>query len=324
MYRNFFSLRFIFGVLVSLVALFWLISSFDLEAVWNIILSVEKSLLFPIPFLILLSFLLRAERWRIIIEHEQTIRRRSSFSALMIGYFLNNLLPARAGDIARALELSRTEKISRAKILATLVTERIFDLAATLILASLVLISYPALPFWLTKTSVLISVITFCMIIFLCVAHFTGKRWIEPIIVFFTKPLPTRVGPRISQIADAALNGVAGIFKMWGAVGFSILTILIWISEMYIVFFVANAIGLELALGNALFVLLFIAIGSMIPSSPGFVGTFEFFGVTALSLIGITGPNALASMVLLHLILLFGSSILGVMCLTFRQSQSNN
>jgi hypothetical protein len=119
-------------------------------------------------------------------------------------------------------------------------------------------------------------------------------------------------------MAISALDGIAGMFRPMRAVGFLALTALIWIIEVSIVYLVAVSLEVSLPIGNSLFVLLVLAIGSMVPSSPGFVGTYEFFGVSALALVGIQGGLALAFIVLLHLITLFGSTLIGVICLLFR------
>ena len=141
------------GIAVSVLAITWLASHFDFSDVATALGRANPVVLAPLPFLVLLSFLLRAQRWRVIVEHEPPVRFWPSFRALMIGYLLNNLLPARAGDLARALELGRTESISRTKVLATLVTERTAELGFMLLLLSLVLLSYPALPWPRTPPS---------------------------------------------------------------------------------------------------------------------------------------------------------------------------
>ncbi len=312
------SVRFVFGLGISGLALFWLLSQFDLLAVARSIALLNPLYLFPVSCLILLSFAIRAQRWRLLVEHQPPIRFSSSFSALMLGYLWNNLLPARAGDVVRIFELGRTERISRTKILATLVTERVFDLAATLALAAMVLMSYPALPDWLSKSGILVVLLAGAAIAVLLVAHFTGRRWIGPAVAFCAHRLPEAIGQKVTQMVGSALEGIAGIFRMWRAVYFILLTLLIWFVEVGIVFLIAHSIGVPLAPGNALFVLLFIAIGSMVPSSPGFVGTFEFFGTTGLALIGIKGPTALAFIVLLHIVLLLGSTLIGIVCLLRR------
>jgi uncharacterized membrane protein YbhN (UPF0104 family) len=148
--------------------------------------------------------------------------------------------------------------------------------------------------------------------------HLARDRVMGGVRTLLLPRLPARLRTRADGIAMSGLDGIAGVFRPRRAFGFLMLTVVIWAIEVLIVFITARAVGLDLALGNALFVLLAIAVGTMVPSSPGFVGTYEFFGVAALGLIGITGSAALACILLQHLVTLVGSSLIGLICLALR------
>lgn len=309
----------VLGLLISASALFWLAQQFDIAELADALNQVDLSMLVPVPALIFLSFAMRAQRWCLLVEHQPPIRFWQSFSALMIGYLLNNLLPARAGDVARALELGRSEKMSRTKVFATLVTERTVDLVTTLTLLAAVLLSYPALPEWIKKGGVVIALLAVCAMSLLVLAHTTGRHWIPPLVGMLAQWLPEAVRTKLDQMVMSALEGIAGMFRPSHAVGFLLLTGLVWTIEVVMVYMVAASVGLPLALGNALLVLLVLAMGSMVPSSPGQVGTYEFVGLAALALVALQGPLALAFIVLLHLLTLVGSTTIGVMCLLVRE-----
>ena len=112
------------------------------------------------------------------------------------------------------------------------------------------------------------------------------------------------------------------MFRPSHALGFLLLTGFIWTVEIVMVHIVATSVGLPLALENALLVLLVLAIGSMVPSSPGQFGTYELVGLAALALVAIQGPLALAFIVLLHLLTLMGSTLIGIACLLVRVRSS--
>lgn len=310
------------GLLISVSAIFWLVHQFDIAELKNALKQVDLWMLVPIPVLVFLSFAMRAQRWCLLVEHQPPIRFWRSFSALMIGYLLNNFLPARAGDVARALELGRSEQISRTKVFATLVTERTVDLVMTLSLLAGVLTSYPALPDWIKKGGMVVAFFAVCAVSLLVLAHTTGRRWIPALLGLFSQWLPDAVSKKMDQMVISALEGIAGMFRPAHAVGFLLLTGLVWAVEVVMVYMVAAAVGLPLALGNALLVLLVLAMGSMVPSSPGQVGTYEFVGLAALALIAIQGPLALAFIVLLHVLTLAGSTTIGVVCLLMRKHSS--
>jgi glycosyltransferase 2 family protein len=308
----------VIGVLISLIALFWLSKQFNPAVLFDMLVKIKLEPLIIVVILVVISFSVRAERWRVLVKHSHPIRYWSSFSALMIGYLLNNLLPARAGDIARAMELSKSEQLSRAKVFMTLITERAFDLLVTLTLLLCVMLSYPKLPEWLKTSGVVASVALLSVCTTLCVFHFWGGKWVPIILDRFKHLLPDALEQKILNMLLSALEGVETLFNKKRASKFLFLTILLWVIEVLIVYQVAIATSLPLALGNALFVLLILAIGLMIPSSPGFLGTYEFFGIKALGLVGLFGPNALSFIILLHLISISSSTLLGAICLSIR------
>jgi uncharacterized membrane protein YbhN (UPF0104 family) len=96
--------------------------------------------------------------------------------------------------------------------------------------------------------------------------------------------------------------------------------VIIWLLEVTVVFLMAQAFGLPIGLADSLFVMLIIAIGMAVPSAPGFVGTFEFFGITALELLGVAGGAALGFLIALHAVTFFSSSLIGALSLTYQSS----
>ena len=80
----------------------------------------------------------------------------------------------------------------------------------------------------------------------------------------------------------------------------------------------ARAFTIDTGPADLLFIMLMILFGNMVPSSPGYIGTFEFFGLNALAVLGITGGGALGFVVVLHATLLLGSSLLGIGCLAWQ------
>ena len=136
--------------------------------------------------------------------------------------------------------------------------------------------------------------------------------------------IPVAANQRINNMLLASIEGIETIFNRKCAFGFLMLTGLIWLVEVLIVYFTATSLNLPLAFGNALFVLLILSIGLMIPSSPGFIGTYEFFGITALSLIGFQGELSLSFVLLLHIITLLSSTSIGIICLLTRKSKQRS
>jgi glycosyltransferase 2 family protein len=125
--------RRLLNILVSMIVaglFIWLaVRNVEMAELWQQIRSVS---LWWIPFFLIvmvLSHLLRAERWRLLIEREkQGVRRSTLFAGVMTGYFFNNIVP-RLGEISRPVYVARQEKMSSGNLIGTIVIERLLDIA---------------------------------------------------------------------------------------------------------------------------------------------------------------------------------------------------
>lgn len=245
-------------------------------------------------------------------------RLKELFGALMVGYLANNILPARAGDLVRAYSLGQRENIAKSTVLATVVVERVFDLVISLVLLGFALLFFP-LPDWSHNIGIVLALISLTAIGFLVALNLAGTRLVQ-FIVRLLRFLPESILKRIEGIAEGFIRGVAPLSDAPRVLRFLALSSLIWFFEVGITYLMAQAFDLPIGLAESLFVLLIIAIGMAIPSAPGFIGTYEFFGISALSLLGIAGGNALGFILLLHAVSFLGTSIIGASCLIIQSS----
>jgi uncharacterized protein (TIRG00374 family) len=232
----------------------------------------------------------------------------------MIGYLFNNLMPARAGDLVRVYHLSKSETLSKSKILATLFAERTGDLLALIGLLSTVLLAYPALPLWLKRAGYFVgagTVIAVCLVVFLRLYGEIGLAWILRVAATVVGNKATR----LDEMGRNFLNGLEGLFHLRIGATFVVLTVLLWGLELGVASLIASAFSLDVAPGNLLLVMIAITVGTLVPSSPGYLGTFEFFGLNTLAMVGHTGGNALSFVIILHAVTILGAGILGALCL---------
>ena len=76
-----------------------------------------------------ITFILRSIRWKILLDSRQNLKLYKYISTTHIGYFLNNILPFRAGDLGRAKLLSNhSNEIKFSFVVGSLVAEKIIDL----------------------------------------------------------------------------------------------------------------------------------------------------------------------------------------------------
>jgi uncharacterized protein (TIRG00374 family) len=302
------------GLVVSVAAIAWLAAVYDLQDLIVPMRAVKYTYMIPVAGLVILSFAVRALRWRSLFVGSAPRRILPVFKALMIGYLFNNLLPARGGDLVRVYHLSRDQGLSKSKTLATLVAERTGDLLVLVGMLSAVLLFYPALPAWLKQAGVVMAIVTLVAASGLVLLKVAGTSMISLAAAIVTR-LSVSLANRVSDMGQNFLVGIAGLFIPSRAMVFLTLTAVVWGIELAATTLVAAAFGLGIPTGNLLFVLIAIAVGTLVPAAPAYVGTFEFFGISALAIVGVTGPGALSFVVVLHAITILGSGLLGAVCL---------
>src|SRR5262249_18015042 len=93
---------------------------------------------------------LRSLRWRVLLNaHGAAVRVRTAFWATAAGYFGNNFLPARAGEVVRTAMTSSRSGLETAYVFATALSERVVDAMALVLISALVGLTLPSPPGWL-------------------------------------------------------------------------------------------------------------------------------------------------------------------------------
>ena len=139
------------GLSVSALLLWWVFRGEDLGAIAAEVAAADPWWLLASVFVATAGYLLRAMRWQVLLTplRSQT-GLRTRFAATAIGFMVNNLLPARAGEFARAWSLARMAKMRTSACLSSLVVERLFDgiTVVALLVVSLALPGTGRCPFW--------------------------------------------------------------------------------------------------------------------------------------------------------------------------------
>jgi hypothetical protein len=149
----------------------------------------------------------------------------------------------------------------------------------------------PAIPPWLSIAAQIIGVIGLVGLVVLAVAPrlegFFGA-------VVQRLPLPAALRERLAGLLGQFLLGLGAVLHPRRAVLFTLLTVLIWLLDAVIAITAAQALGLALTLPQALVLLAALGLSSAAPSTPGYVGIYQFVAVTILPLFGWSRSEALA------------------------------
>jgi glycosyltransferase 2 family protein len=289
------------------------IGKFDLQQVWQEVKTADLVYLIPALFVLLTNFMVRSKRWGTVFNRAFQMKIRDLFPAMMIGYLTNNIFPARAGEFLRAFILGNRCNISKSTVLATIIVERLADLLVLMLLLFIFAAVYP-LPGWLKNAGQIVGLICLVILGVLFTLSYRGD-WILDRLIRRLTFLPKSVLLRIEDLCIQFIAGLKGLQDNRHFLLFTFCTVIVWLLESVIVWMVSQAFSLDLSITHALFILVAVGIGTIIPSSPGYIGTFEFFAVNALATLGINESRALGFTLTLHICMILGTSIIGGLCL---------
>jgi hypothetical protein len=244
----------------------------------------------------LLAVWLRAWRWRYLIPNSQSMKTANLFSATMIGFMGNNLLPLRIGDLARAYIAARKENVTASAMLATVVIERLLDVFAILTMLSVIFFHMP-LPGWIANG-------------FLIMLALGGAAWVALLSMnrlsaalggWTSRLMPERYRGRIEGFMESFFAGLAAMRNKKNLTIATLLSIPIWTTYALGTFAALQACAIDAPFSASWVVLAFVGIGVSLPSAPGFFGTVQFFTVAALALYAVDQQQAFGFSLLYHL-----------------------
>ena len=135
------SVQFSITVLISIFGLYLFFSGdYSLKDFIDILPTLSLEYIVVAGMLLVVSVLIRAYRWRLLFSQEDSVDDYFLFKSEFIGYFANNILPLRLGEIVRAVIVSDRYKLSKTYVFGTIVIERILDILAALVFGFILLV----------------------------------------------------------------------------------------------------------------------------------------------------------------------------------------
>lgn len=301
-------------VLVSLLFLYIAFKNIHFDEVKQAVLQVEFGIVLVGTVLHFSSFAVRGIRWKVLLAPIKPIRFSSSFKVLSISYAANNTLPFRAGDVLRAVMIGQKESISKVSSFSTVLLEKIFDGLTVLLFLIGGLFYLNLNNDWSNRTIWLSACIFIGSLVFL----YAIKRYQNKIVSAFTVIVGKIAGRKFGDFTDRFLGKFLlslDLIRSKRLIFHLVWTsLVIWSLEASVYVAVALAFGqpMTTSLLIGFVTTAIVNLGIMIPSTPGYVGTFEFFCIFSMSLFGI-GPDLAATYsIIVHLaqyipITVFGS-----------------
>jgi uncharacterized protein (TIRG00374 family) len=282
----------------------------DVGDVWRSLRETQYAWLVPALALLACWFLLRVVRWQLLFKPGRRPPFPPTARALFIGYFVNNIAPVRAGEVAKTAALSRLGRLPLSEAAATVIVERAFDVLSLL---ALLFVTAPWLPHvgWLKGAAVLAAVVVVALAAAVVVFVRYGER---PLRVLF-RPLarlPFMPAAAVEHAPAHFLGGLAGLLRAGqGLVAFA-LTCVSWLVLSVGFWLVMIAFDLGLSPLAGLLVVVAIGLSLILPSSPAGLGVFEGATVLALAAYDVDESRALSFALVLHALNVLPFIVIGV------------
>ena len=279
------------GALLAAVLLYYSLRGIEWREVGRIARRADPVLLALTAAIGSTTMFLRAWRWRILLNAEGSVGVPLAFWATAAGLFGNNFLPARAGELIRTYMISARSNLGRAYVLATALSERIADAIVLAVISAVVLLAIPSPPGWLAGAAKPFAVLGLLGATAIAVLPFLGPAGA---IAITRAPLPPALQTRLVTALGRALDGMRAFHDARRLSGFVSLAILIWCLDAAGTVVGGAALGLSIPTAAAFLLIAGLSLGSALPSTPGYVGIYQFIAVSVLTPFGLSRADAIA------------------------------
>ncbi len=265
-------------------------------------------ILFP-SILIIMAF--RAIRWNILLP-KHNCPLYTLYEIYLTSNLLNIFLPARGGDIFRGCYFGHKYNLSKLNVLGTVAAERIFDglTVLAMLLIGIILHNKSEIAVHLAISAAVLFVFSFLFMLWV----YKYKK-IDALCNFAKKIfayLPQTIGGKLINIIDkiqpyldSFITGFESFANPKTLFKAALLSVIAWGTDCIFIYTLILAFGIKVSFLVTLFILSFIALSTIIPSSSMYVGLYQYAFILASEIFGIDKSSAFALSIMQQGLLLF-------------------
>ncbi len=314
--------QFWFGAVISIIFIAVALRGLRLDQFWSAVKSANYWWLIPGIAVYFVGVWVRSWRWHFLLRPIKDIPTVRVFPITVIGYMGNNVYPARAGEVLRAVLLKRQEDVAVSASLATIIVERIFD---GVVMLGFVFVNLSELARLTSNSGFVGNIQQVALIgtaiflgalgIFLLAAMFPTRsvRAGEAVI---NRVLPARVRPGVTGVMHRFLDGLAALRSPANILMVFFTSVIIWLLETGKYWFVMQAFNFHVSFFALMLMNGIVNLATTIPSAPGYIGTFDAPGIAVLTSYGVSQATAAGYTLTLHVALWLPITVLGAYLLT--------
>ncbi len=273
------------------ILLYYSLRGIDWAQVWTTIAHARWRYLVLWFILTTIGLFLRSVRWRVLLTAEGPVDVPTAFWATCAGYFGNNFLPFRAGEVVRTLMISSRTGMSKSFVLTTALSERIFDAITLVGVAAVLLLTMPNKPGWFSHAGTPFGIIGLVGVFAIILLPKLEPLWAS---ILRKMPIPEALTEKLIGIMEKVLAGIRALHDFKRFFTFAGLTVVIWSFDTVISIIGMNALGLSMSPSVAILLITGMALGSVLPSTPGYVGIYQYVAISVLKPFGYSQADAIA------------------------------
>jgi len=314
----------VIGLAITVALVAWVLHRIDPREVLEHARRADPWLLLVAAALATATFPLRAIRWRLILRDVDghQLPWLPLWHATAIGFMANNLLPARAGEVARAYVATRQLPVRFTTALASIGVERVFDALVMLALMAVAIAAptFPAhtlvggrsLSALATSAAALFGLV---LLLALIVVHQPGP-WLNLLARIARRVFPPRGAERLIHWSEGLVAGLAVLKSPGRFAGVVAWSLVLWLVNAAAFAVCFRAFGLTVPLEAALLLQGIIGFGVAVPSTPGYAGVFEAATLLTLSVYGVDSSRAVSYALTYHVTTFLPITLLGLWSLS--------
>lgn len=314
--------KFWLGMAISAACIYWAFRDVDPRQFFQSLTDARLWVAVPIMVWVMAVVYVRAFRWKLLLAHIREIPTFTLWQSASVGFAVNNLLPARIGELARCYALQRVEPVPFASIFATVVVERMWD-GLSVLITIVVLFSvfkFPSLETTLgiDQQTLLLTLglgtaVIFCSFFVLRYRANFLLRISEAIMSRFSE----RLAKKVLEMEKTFIQGFQGVQGPLGWLALLGLSLFIIVISAFGVWLVDFAFDYEksITLRDLALIMVAIMAAVSIPASPGYIGTYHILGKKALMIGGFPPDQALAIATFIHLVNYIPQTLVGLWAL---------
>ncbi|HEX3109290.1 MAG TPA: lysylphosphatidylglycerol synthase transmembrane domain-containing protein, partial [Thermoanaerobaculia bacterium] len=278
----------VIGAVIGATALVLAFRHVEWNGVVSALRATRPSMVVTALLLTAMTLALTTTRWWLLFAPDH--RERNWFvlaAAILIGQTMNVAIPARLGELARMYLVGTREGVSKMRVGATILVEKVTDLAVFAVCVGYLLVAM-TLPRWMTRSATALTITAAVLVAAILILAFWSGTLLRLVEAIARRILPERWSARLVAFSDAALSGLkslrdwrAGLTIWFLAAGVLALSIAV----NYVLF---AAVGLPLSPVAAAFLTVVLRIGEAPPSLPGKIGLFQYLVILALAAFGVS------------------------------------